>query len=589
MKRSAQKRLRGIGASPGIAQGRVFVLNREVEAPPQFHIKPGEVDQELKRFELAVQASAKQIRDIRDRVSGADGGEHLLILEAHLLMLSDALLLEGVKKLVREERLNAEWALRRTVERIRQMFEGLAQDYFRERGSDVDFVGERIMRNLMGQVQDLRDGDLPEDAVVVAHDLSPANTAQLSRFRVRAMVIEGGSRTSHAAIVARSLDIPAVVGVSQALLHMGTNDSVVVDGFTGEVILSPTKSQLSSAKEGETRQRQREREIMATALGEARTRDGRLIHVFGNIELPSEADSVWSHGGEGVGLYRTEFLFMNRSEAPSEEDHLHAYRELATRAAGRPLTIRTLDLGGDKLFSAAQAPHERNPALGLRAIRLCLQQPDLLRSQIRAVLQVAVSSPMRLLVPMVTQLSEIRSVKELIAEVQKAMQKEGVVHASKIPLGIMIETPATAMIADLLANEVDFFAIGTNDLIQYGLAIDRGNENVAYLYRPLHPGILRMIGMVMDAASRHGIRVSVCGEMAADLLHVPVLLGLGLTELSMNATSLPWVKLMIRESDTRKCVALVDSLLDRSSPQEIEEEVRAFVQREHPDLAGDLY
>jgi phosphotransferase system enzyme I (PtsI) len=346
---------------------------------------------------------------------------------------------------------------------------------------------------------------------------------------------------------------------------------------------------LSNAKEGETRQRQRERELIGTALADARTRDGRLVRVYGNIEQAGEADSVWSHGGEGVGLYRTEFLFMNRTEPPTEEDHLAAYRDLAQRAQGRTITIRSLDLGGDKLFAAAEAPHERNPALGLRAIRLCLQQPDLLRTQIRAVMQVAMHAKVRLLVPMVTQLSEIQSVKDLIAEVTKALQREGIPHASKVPLGIMIETPGTAIIADLLATEVDFFAIGTNDLIQYALAIDRGNENVAYLYRPLHPGILRLIAMVMDAASRHGVSVSLCGEMGADLLHIPVLLGLGLTELSMNATSIPWIKRMIRESDTRSCRALVDGLLDRKSPQEIEEEVRAFVLREYPDLAADMY
>ncbi len=579
--------MKGIGASPGIAQGTVYVVNPGLEAPPQYHIKHEEVHGELRRFELAVKESAEQIREIRDRLSGADGGEHLLILEAHLLMLNDAVFVEGVKSLIREDSINAEWALRRTTDRIRSMFEGLAHDYFRERGSDIDFVGERILRNLMGHAQVFAGEEVPEDAVVVAHDLSPADTAQLTRFKVRALITEAGSRISHAAIVARSLDIPAVVGLPGILQSAGTGDRIVVDGFTGEVILSPTASQLSTAKDSELRMREREREAMRVAGEVARTTDGYHVRVLGNIEMPSEADAVLSHGGEGIGLYRTEFLFIGRGHSPSEEEHLEHYRQLARTLAGRPLTIRTMDLGGDKLFSGEHRFLERNPALGLRAIRLCLQHPDLFRTQIRAILRLAAEAPVRVMLPMITELSEIQSARQLIKTEQQALTKERVPIGTKIPLGIMVETPAAALLADLLAREVDFFAIGTNDLIQYSLAIDRGNEHVAHMYRPLHPSILRLIATVSDAASTAGIPVSMCGEMASEVLHVPVLLGLGIHELSMNATAIPYVKRMIRESSVAECRKLIDRLLVTASPLEIEEEVRAFVEAHHPDLGGD--
>jgi phosphotransferase system enzyme I (PtsI) len=586
LRRATSRRLNGIGASPGIAQGTVYVVNDGLEAPPQFHLDPDQVPEELDRFEAAVALSTRQIREIRDRLSGADGGEHLLILEAHLLMLNDAVFVEGVKSLVREEQINAEWALRKTIERIRSMFEGLAHDYFRERGSDIDFVGERILRNLMGHAQVFAADDLPQDVVVVAHDLSPADTAQLTRFKVRGLITEAGSRTSHAAIVARSLDIPAVVGLPGILQLAGTGDRIVVDGYTGEIILSPTPKQISTAKDTEQRARTKEKDAIRAALTQAHTKDGYHIAVLGNVETPSEADAVLSHGGEGVGLYRTEFLFVGRSSTPTEEQHLENYRDLAKRLGGRPLTIRTLDLGGDKLFSTAHKVSERNPALGLRAIRLCLQQPELLRTQLRAILRVAAEHPVRLMLPMITDIGEIQSAKQLIRAEIQTLRAEGVAHAANVPIGIMVETPAAAATADLLAKEVDFFAIGTNDLIQYSLAIDRGNEHVAHMYRPLHPAILRLIAQTAEAASQAGISVCVCGEMAAETIHTPVLLGLGITEMSMNATAVPWVKKIVRESSLAECRRLVDDLLMTTSPLEIEDRVRAFVKLHHPDIDG---
>ncbi len=584
MRRVTSRRLKGIGASPGIAQGTVYVVHAGLEAPPQFHLDTAAIPKELERFEAAVALSTKQIREIRDRLSGADGGEHLLILEAHLLMLNDAVFVEGVKSLIREETINAEWALRKTIERIRSMFEGLAHDYFRERGSDIDFVGERILRNLMGQAQVFAGVELPEDVVVVAHDLSPADTAQLTRFRVRGLITEAGSRTSHAAIVARSLDIAAVVGLPGILQIAGTGDRIVVDGFTGEIILSPTAKQISTAKDSELRARSKEKEAILHAQAAAYTKDGYRVMVQGNVEVPQEADAVLSHGGEGVGLYRTEFLFLGRASTPTEEEHLENYRDLARRLGGKPLTIRTLDLGGDKLFSSAHKVVERNPALGLRAIRLCLQQPDLLRTQLRAILRVAAEAPVRLMLPMITDVSEIHATKQLIRTEAQALKSEGIKHASDVQVGIMVETPAAAIVSDLLAREVDFFAIGTNDLIQYSLAIDRGNEHVAHMYRPLHPAILRLIAQTADAAAQAGISVCVCGEMAAEAIHTPVLLGLGITELSTNATAIPWVKKVVRESSMSECRQLVDSLLGICSPLEIEERVRTYLRAHHPDI-----
>jgi len=587
--RRTSRRLKGIGASPGIAQGRVYIVQQEALAPPQFHLRAHDTEAEVRRFDEAVNNSAMQIRDIRDRMSGADGGEHQLILEAHLLMLSDPILLEGIKKLIRDERVNAEWALARTVERIRTMFDGLSHDYFRERGSDIDFVGERILKNLMGEKPGLSEDELPEDCIVVASDLSPADTVQLGHLKVRGLITEGGSRTSHVAIVARALDIPCVVGVAEIVRHVGTGDQIVVDGFTGEIILQPTRGQLTTAKDTESQKRSREKELIKEALVPARTRDGRLIRVMGNIELPSECEGVISHGGEGIGLYRTEFMYVGRDSAPLEDDHYEQYRQVIESIGYRPVTIRTLDMGGDKLFGSHHTAVERNPALGLRAIRLCLQQPELLRAQVRAILRVGRHAKVKLLIPLVTQVSEIRNVKEMVAEQQESLRKEGTPYAEDLPIGIMVETPATAVIADLLAREVEFFAIGTNDLIQYSLAIDRGNESVAYLYRPLHPAILRLMSTVMEAASQHGISVCLCGEMASEMLYTPVLLGLGLTELSMTSTAVPWIKKMIRDTRIEPCRTLVDQLLMTSSPLEIEEEVRSFIQRHYPDVVGDIY
>jgi len=585
--RRASARLKGMGASPGIAQGRVHIIDVGFTTPPQYHIKQNEIEHEVHRFDQAVNHSVEQIREIRDRVSGADSGEHMLILEAHLLMLNDAILIEGVRKLIREEKVNAEWALRRTTERIHSMFDGLAHEYFRERGSDIAFIGERILRNLMGKAQVLIE-DMPDDAIVVAHDLSAASTAQLSRFSVLALVTEGGTRTSHAAIVARSLHIPAVVGVPHILQLAGTGDKIVVDGVSGEVILAPTKVELLSAKDTATRQRNRERDVIKHAAGHAVTQDAIRIRICGNIEMVSEAKMVLQNGGEGIGLYRTEFLFVGRETPPTEAEHITEYRKLIKCMGDLPVTIRTLDLGGDKLMGM-QVSSERNPALGMRAIRLCLQKPELLRTQIRAVLLISQHQQVRLMIPMITQLSELQNVKEIIAEQQAALRREGKPTPDKLSLGMMIETPASALTIDTLAAEVDFFSIGTNDLIQYTLAIDRGNENVAYLYRPLHPAILRLLAQIAEAASANQVPVSVCGEMAAEAFHTPVLIGLGIHEFSMNATAIPWIKKMVRDSSAQKCRALVDVLLALRSPTEVEEHVRRFIKQHYDDAIAELY
>lgn len=572
--------LKGFPASPGLTAGVAYVVRSDDRAAPQFHIPTHTVERELLRFDEAISLSCDQLRTIRDRLSDSDSSDHLLILEAHLMMLSDTMLVDGVKTLIIEEHINAEWALLQTREKLRQTFDSITDDYFRERGSDIQFVCERVMRNLMGMQASFQFDQLPDNTIIFADDLSPAHTTQLSHSHVRAFVLETGSRTSHAAIVARSLNIPAVVGLLGALTEVGTGDRVLVNGDTGEVVLSPTEEEWDQALSSEADKRSFEQALIVAAQSQAVTRDGELIHILGNIEVPVDAEQILLHGGEGIGLYRSEFLFMNQAAPPTEEIHFEHYQAIAEQMGHRTVTIRTLDLGGDKLFGDTHPlADERNPALGLRALRLCFREPELFGAQLRAILRIAQSAHVRLLLPMVNDVEDIRRVKALIAKEERALFKRHIQLIRRPPLGVMIETPSAALLADTLASEVDFFSIGTNDLIQYSLAIDRTNEHVAALYRPLHPAVLRLIHHSIQAANRAGIHVSLCGEMASEILCVPVLLGLGLRHLSMHAHAIPWVKRLVRELSIEACEALAKRLLTLPSASETEELAVQFLDR----------
>jgi phosphotransferase system enzyme I (PtsI) len=580
----------GIAASPGIAIGRCWSLDRRRIRTPKRRLATDEVDGELQRFRNALEVSDLQLSEVKEKVErkgdGALGAaEHTAIIDMHRMMLKDEMLVLEAQRLVREERLNAEWAVKRAVRKIKSAFHEQADEYFKERRADMDYVGERIIKNLLGQAPDV-DEVPPEGAIVVAHDLSPADTALLLHERkVAAFVTDAGAKTSHTAIVARALEVPAVVGVGRITALVERGDWIVVDGSRGVVVINPTPGERSEYEAAQQRYRAVEEELLRTRDLPARTQDDVTIRVAGNIEFVEEVPSLLSHGGEAVGLYRTEFLFLGRSDLPSEEEHYENYRRILEALAPRPVTIRTFDLGGDKL-PAGMRVHAENPALGLRAIRYCLRQPDLFRAQLRALLRATVHGNLKIMFPMVSGVAELRAARRALEETRAQLQREGI-RTKDVPVGIMIELPSAALIADRLARECDFFSIGTNDLIQYTIGIDRQNKDVAYLYKPLHLAVLRMLDIVCSAGREAGIPVSMCGEMAGDPVNALVLIGLGVSELSMNGPSIPLVKRVIRAARASDGRALVARLLALTTADDIEREVKAEMARRFPGLIGE--
>ncbi|HEY4883708.1 MAG TPA: phosphoenolpyruvate--protein phosphotransferase [Myxococcales bacterium] len=574
-------KLTGIPAAPGVAIGRVFPVDRRRARVPRFHIPPEEVESEIARLDTAVKESVEQLLQIRRSLGE---GEQGAILDAHRLMADDPSLLEGAKGLIREELLNAEWAVRRLV---RDMSEKLGSDgYLADRRADLDEVGDRIVHNLIGEKPMLV--ALPEEEVViVAFDLPTAEAAVLlSSGKIKGLVTDFGSKTSHTAILARALEVPCVVGAGQASEIARAGDVIALDGSTGEVLVSPDAEEIRRFEAARAAAKSREAELLEDRDLPAQTRDGRRIFLFANIEFPEEVPSVIAHGGEGVGLYRTEFLYLNREELPTEEEHYSAYSSILERMQGRPVTIRTLDLGGDKL-PIGHRSHEPNPALGLRAIRFTLRHPQLFRTQVRALLRASLHGTLQIMLPMIAAVGELREAKVQIEAIRQELLREGKPVQEKIPIGIMLETPAAALAADRLARECDFFSIGTNDLIQYSLAIDRSNRDVAYLYKPLHLGVLRLIQASVDGAKDAGIECAMCGEMAGDPVYALILLALGLDNLSMNPADIPKVKRVIRSTTLADAKKLLEEAMAFSSHDEIERYVLNQMQERFPEAFED--
>ncbi len=569
---------RGIGTSAGIAIGRVFLLDRRSVRIRRYHVSAEQCDAEIARVESAIVASVAQLESVRSSFGGADM-EHRAILEAHEMMLRDRSLVVEASRYIREELVNAEWAVQQVIARIRALFDSVADPYFRERKGDVEFAGERILRNLVGQMNDIN--DVPEHAegvVLVAHDLSPVDTAVLSQHNVKAFVTEVGGKTSHSSIIARALEIPAVVGVPGIVDAVGSGDQIIIDGLGGSVIIRPTRAQVDKAEKRRSIFVLKSLELLEAQALPAQTTDGHTIRVAGNIELPSEVATVIGRGGEAIGLYRTEFMFLGRREPPSEDDHYQTYRKVLAEVQGRPVTIRTFDLGGDKIFTGmAPVEAEMNPALGLRAIRYCLQHPEIFEPQIAGVLRAAVHGNVRVMLPMVAAVEEIEDAREVISRVSERLTASGIEHKRDVPVGIMIEVPSAVFIADHLAKNVDFFAVGTNDLLQFLLAADRTNERVDYLNNPLHPAVLRTLSTIANAARAAGIETSICGEMAGDLENTPLLLGLGFNQLSMNAGSIPRVKRRVLELAKDECDGLLADALTCRRRDEVTELVKQFL------------
>ena len=574
-------KLTGIPASPGVAIGRVFPVDRRRARVPRFHIQPDEVQQEIARLDAAVKESVEQLQQIRTSLGDGEQGD---ILDAHRMMADDPTLLEGAKGLIRDELLNAEWAVRRLV---RDLSEKMGSDgYLAERRADLDEVCDRIVHNLIGE-KPITVSVPGEEAVIVAYDLPTAEAAVLlASGKIRGLVTDFGSKTSHTAILARALEVPCVVGAGQASEIARAGDAIALDGSTGEVLLSPDPEEVQRFEMARAAAKFREAALLEDRDLPAQTLDGRRVCLLANIEFPEEVPSVLAHGGEGVGLYRTEFLYLNREELPSEEEHYRAYSTILQRMQGLPVTIRTLDLGGDKL-PIGHRSHEPNPALGLRAIRFTLRHPQLFRTQARALLRASVHGKLQIMLPMIAAVGELRDSKVQLEVIRRELEREGKPVAEKIPVGIMLETPAAALAADRLARECDFFSIGTNDLIQYSLAIDRGNRDVAYLYRPLHLGVLRLLQASVEGARAAGIPCAMCGEMAGDPIYALVLLALGLDELSMNPADIPKVKRLIRSSRVEDAKKMLEDAMAFSSHDEIERFVSDYMRAHFPQLIGD--
>ena len=573
--------LMGLAASPGIAVGRCWPVDRRKVKTPRRRLEPAEVPEEVQRFREAIEDADRQLASVREKVQRLEGSDHTSIIDMHRMMLRDEMLVVEAQRLIEEERANAEWAVKRTIRKIKSAFSD-ADEYFKERRSDIDYVGERIIKHLMGEVEDFEEPP-PEGAVVVAHDLSPADTALLLHDRkVAAFVTDAGTRTSHTAIVARALEIPAVVGVGRVSALADKGDWIVVDGGRGLVVLNPSPGERSRYESERARWLEGERELLVTRDLPATTTDGVNVSLAGNIEFVEEVNGLLVHGGESVGLYRTEFLYMGRSDLPSEEDHYQNYRQLLETLAPRPVTIRTFDFGADKLPVGVRS-HDDNPALGLRAIRYCLRHPEMFRVQLRALLRASLHGNLRIMFPMVSGITELRAAKRALLEEQEALRREGV-EVCMPPVGIMVELPSAAVISDRLARECDFFSIGTNDLIQYTVGIDRPNKEVAYLYRPLDLAVLRLLKLVCQSARAAGIPVSMCGEMAGEPMYTLVLLGLGISELSMNGASVPLVKRIIRATSAEDGRRLLERILELTAADDIEREVRAEMTRRFPGL-----
>nr|WP_217911729.1 phosphoenolpyruvate--protein phosphotransferase [Myxococcus sp. AM011] len=573
----------GIGASPGVAVGHAFILDRKRIRTPKLRLAEAEVEPERMRMKTAVDLSDRQLAELKEQITRTEGSDHALILEAHRLMLHDPMLVDAVNQLIVEDRINAEWAVRRVARKIKHLFDNIPDEYFRERRSDVDYVADRIIRNLMGQVVD-EEVEVPAEAIVVAHDLPPADAAMMARSgRVAGFVTDLGGQTSHTAIVARARETPAVVGAGRASEQISPGDLVAMDGTRGIILVNPTEEQLQSFRDEQRRHQEAEQVALATKDLEAISTDSFRIRLNGNMEFLEEIPSLLAHGAEGIGLYRTEFMFLDRKTAPTEEEHYRAYRQVLEAMGGRPVTIRTLDLGGDKVPGKTKHEKEPNPAMGLRAIRYCLSNRDLFRTQLRALLRASVHGNLRLMFPLICGVSELREARSELEACRTELGRAGVPVGKRFPVGIMVETPSAAIIADRLAQEADFFSVGTNDLIQYSLAIDRQNREVAYLYRPLHLSVLRMLDTIVAAAKAANIPVSMCGEMAGDPLYTLVLLALGFDELSMTSGQIPAVKRFIRRVSRVDASVLLREAMELTTAEEIERFMRTEMDRRFVD------
>jgi phosphotransferase system enzyme I (PtsI) len=580
-----EKRWHGVAAAPGIARGQIHVFSIETDDVVRYQVDSSNVADEIARFENALIQTRAQILEMQQQIAEAIGAKDAGIFDAHLLVVEDQTLIDEVLRKLEADHCNVEFTFQEVANRYIESLSRIDDPYLRERALDIQDVTRRVIRNLQGKSpRPFLSINVPH--ILVAHNLTPSDTATMNREQVRGLVLDLGSRTSHTAIMAQSLGIPAVVGLHDATETLETGAPALIDGYHGLLIVHPSEETLREYAEIE-----RQKGAIAERLTQLRetkstTRDGCHIVLSANIELPDEVDAVLANGAEGIGLYRTEFLYLNQTTLPTEEEQFEIYRTVAQRVAPNPLIIRTLDLGGDKISDGIENGDELNPFLGWRAIRFCLENLDIFKTQLRAILRSSVGTNVKMMFPMISGLEEVRRGLQVVDECRNELRREGHPFHDELEIGVMIEVPAAAIMADLLAREVDFFSIGTNDLIQYSVAIDRTNERVAHLYEPSHPSVVRLLKMVADAAHANNIWVGVCGEMAGEISFTPLLLGLGMDELSAGTALVPRVKSAVQRLSMTECQKLVEEVLELDTPGAVLARCTEMATRQYGELIG---
>jgi phosphoenolpyruvate-protein phosphotransferase (PTS system enzyme I) len=579
-------RFEGAGVSPGIARGAVYVARDELEEVVRYRIAPSQVADEIARFETALIQTRMQILQMQQRIAESIGAKDAAIFDAHLLVVEDRTLIDEVLRKLETELCNVEWIFQEVATRYAETLNRIDDPYLRERALDIQDVTKRVIRNLQGKDPKTFLA-LSEPHILVAHNLTPSDTANINRANVLGIATDLGSRTSHTAILARSLNIPAIVGLHDITAKLETGQHVLLDGNDGWLIVDPTPKILAQYAEIESRRARVTAKLKELRETTSTTRDGRHIVLSANIELPQDVDAVKANGAEGVGLYRTEFLYLNRPSLPTEDEQYEIYRKVAERVRPDPLIIRTFDLGGDKLApGTVDIADELNPFLGWRAIRFCLENIDIFKTQLRAILRASVVGNVKIMFPMISGLDELRRAIAVLDECKVELRSSKIDMAERLEVGAMIEIPSAAICASVLAPEVDFLSIGTNDLIQYALAVDRVNEKIAHLYEPTHPAVLRLLKMIADAAHDHNLWVGVCGEMAGDIALIPLLLGLGMDELSTAAILVPRVKRAVQSLTIPECRELVEETFKLDTASEILTRCLELADKRYGDLLG---
>ncbi|HUX14053.1 MAG TPA: phosphoenolpyruvate--protein phosphotransferase [Spirochaetia bacterium] len=569
--------LTGISASPGIAIGKVFLYLDDGPSVPRYPIRADQVGREMERLSRAVSRASDEIKGLRRSSEQENRAEQVKLLDTHLLMLADPDFTGRIESDLKTKLLNVEWVLHSAIEDVVKKLHESGNDYMKDRTIDLNDVSRRVLTHLLYHERASL-ADLSEEIILVTHDLLPSDAIGMNKRMVKGICMDAGGKTSHTAILARSFEIPAVVGLSSISRQVHSGDNAVIDGNRGRVIINPDARTLKRYVRVQSDWRKREVQLMRLNELPAETKDGKLVSLKANIEVSEEVDSIYAHGADGVGLFRSEFLFLHAGQPPSEEEQFRAYSYVLKAMGSKPVTIRTLDVGGDKVAPNLEGLSEKNPILGWRAIRFCLSNPDLFRTQLRALIRSSMNGRLQIMFPMISGVEELSQALEMLEEVKGDLRRENVPFADNIPVGTMIEVPSAAITADLIARRSHFFSIGTNDLIQYTIAVDRGNEKIAYLYEPFHPGVLRLLKMVIDSAHAVGIPVGMCGEMAGDPLATVVLLGLGLDEFSMGAVGIPEVKRIIRSVALSEAEEIVGNVMDMKSFHEIDRYVSEFME-----------